>query len=38
MNLWREFMENQAGDTLKNLDSKLADQAEFAKVCPPDHQ
>jgi cobaltochelatase CobT len=31
MNLWREFMENQAGDTLKNLDSKLADQAEFAK-------
>lgn len=31
MNLWREFMENQAGDTLKNLDSKLEDQAEFAK-------
>ncbi|UWQ90047.1 cobaltochelatase subunit CobT [Aliisedimentitalea scapharcae] len=31
MELWRPFIESQAGDTLDNLDDKLADQAEFAK-------
>ncbi|CUH66451.1 Aerobic cobaltochelatase subunit CobT [Thalassovita gelatinovora] len=31
MELWRGFIENQAGDTLENLQEKLSDQAEFAK-------
>ncbi len=31
MNLWRGFIEEQAGGTLENLDDILADQAEFAK-------
>ena len=31
MDLWREFMENQAGDTLENLTASCLDQAEFAK-------
>ncbi|SNS61638.1 cobaltochelatase subunit CobT [Antarctobacter heliothermus] len=31
MNLWRGFMENQAGDTLDRLDDTLADQTAFAK-------
>ncbi|NOC44086.1 MULTISPECIES: cobaltochelatase subunit CobT [unclassified Ruegeria] len=31
MNLWRGFIEEQAGGTLENLDEILSDQAEFAK-------
>ncbi|MBE1282646.1 MAG: cobaltochelatase subunit CobT [Rhodobacteraceae bacterium] len=31
MELWRPFIESQAGDTLDNLQDKLSDQAEFAK-------
>jgi cobaltochelatase CobT len=31
MELWRGFMEEQAGDTLENLQDVLADQAAFAK-------
>jgi cobaltochelatase CobT len=31
MNLWREFMENLASDTLQNVGTALANQAEFAK-------
>ncbi|WP_170348067.1 MULTISPECIES: cobaltochelatase subunit CobT [Ruegeria] len=31
MNLWRGFIEEQAGGTLENLDELLSDQAEFAK-------
>ena len=31
MELWRGFIESQAGDTLENLDDKIADQTEFAK-------
>jgi len=31
MNLWRDFIEGQAGDTLENLDETLADQTQFAK-------
>jgi cobaltochelatase CobT len=31
MNLWREFMENQASDTLQNVGTALSDQTEFAK-------
>ncbi len=31
MNLWRGFIEEQAGGVLENLDDVLADQAEFAK-------
>ncbi|WP_424832532.1 cobaltochelatase subunit CobT [Ruegeria sp.] len=31
MNLWRGFIEEQAGETLENLDEILSDQAEFAK-------
>ncbi len=31
MNLWRGFIEEQAGGTLENLDDILSDQAEFAK-------
>ena len=31
MELWRGFMENQAGDTLDRLDETLSDQAAFAK-------
>ncbi|MDX1781709.1 MAG: cobaltochelatase subunit CobT [Thalassovita sp.] len=31
MELWRGFIENQAGDTLDNLQDKLADQTEFAR-------
>ena len=31
MELWRPFIEQQAGDTLDNLQDKLSDQAEFAK-------
>ncbi len=29
--LWRGFIEAEAGDTLENLDEKIADQAEFAR-------
>ena len=32
MNLWRGFIESQAGDTLGDLDSKLEDQAAFARL------
>ncbi|AZV77532.1 cobaltochelatase subunit CobT [Parasedimentitalea marina] len=31
MELWRGFIENQAGDTLENLDDKIDNQAEFAR-------
>ncbi|MCK8462542.1 cobaltochelatase subunit CobT [Aliiroseovarius sp. S1339] len=31
MNLWRDFIEGQAGDHLDNLGDKLADQQEFAR-------
>ena len=31
MELWRGFMESQAGETLDNLDGVLSDQAAFAK-------
>ena len=31
MNLWRGFIENQAGDTLEDLDGMLSDQTAFAK-------
>ncbi len=31
MELWRGFIESQAGGTLQNLDEKLSDQAEFAR-------
>ncbi|WP_170422672.1 cobaltochelatase subunit CobT [Ruegeria arenilitoris] len=31
MNLWRDFIEEQAGGTLENLQDILSDQAEFAK-------
>ena len=31
MNLWRDFIEGQCGDTLENLDDTLADQTAFAK-------
>jgi cobaltochelatase CobT len=31
MELWRPFMEEQAGGTLESLQDKLADQAEFAR-------
>ncbi|MBR9652042.1 cobaltochelatase subunit CobT [Thalassovita aquimarina] len=31
MELWRGFIENQAGDTLESLQDKLSDQAEFAR-------
>ncbi|WP_210092615.1 cobaltochelatase subunit CobT [Ruegeria sp. HKCCSP346] len=31
MNLWRGFIEEQAGGTLENLDEILSDQADFAK-------
>ena len=31
MELWRGFMENQAGDTLDRLDETLADQSAFAR-------
>ena len=32
MNLWRGFIEAQAGGTLENLDHALADQAAFARL------
>jgi cobaltochelatase CobT len=32
MNLWRGFMEEQAGATLENIDHVLADQAAFARL------
>ncbi len=32
MNLWRGFIEEQASDTLGNLDEVLADQAAFARL------
>ncbi|WP_050522776.1 cobaltochelatase subunit CobT [Pseudorhodobacter wandonensis] len=32
MNLWRGFMEQQAGETLGNIDHVLADQAAFARL------
>jgi cobaltochelatase CobT len=32
MNLWRGFMEEQAGQTLENIDHVLADQAAFARL------
>ena len=32
MNLWREFIETQAGGTLTDLDATLADQTAFAKL------
>ncbi|MFZ7089538.1 cobaltochelatase subunit CobT [Primorskyibacter sp. 2E233] len=32
MNLWRDFMEKQAGGTLENLDEVLSDQSAFAKL------
>ncbi|WP_323779716.1 cobaltochelatase subunit CobT [Leisingera sp.] len=32
MELWRGFIESQAGGTLEDLDEKIADQAEFAKL------
>ena len=32
MNLWRGFMEDQAGETLENIDHVLADQAAFARM------
>ncbi len=32
MELWRGFMENQAGGTLENLEDVLSDQAAFAKL------
>src|SRR6056297_1311358 len=31
MNLWRDFIEQQAGGTLENLEKTLADQTEFAR-------
>ena len=31
MNLWRDFIEAQAGDSLDTLDASLGDQAQFAK-------
>ena len=31
MNLWRDFIEAQAGDSLDTLDATLGDQAQFAK-------
>ena len=31
MNLWRGFLEQQAGETLNNVSDVLADQAEFAR-------
>jgi cobaltochelatase CobT len=31
MNLWRDHIEEQAGDTLENLQDTLADQSEFAR-------
>ena len=31
MELWRGFIESQAGETLENLEDKIADQSEFAK-------
>ena len=31
MNLWRGFLEQQAGDTLENVSDVLEDQAEFAR-------
>ncbi|MGB7241736.1 MAG: cobaltochelatase subunit CobT [Sulfitobacter sp.] len=31
MELWRGYIENQAGDTLTNLDDTLSDQSAFAK-------
>ncbi len=31
MNLWRDFLEKQAGETLENVQDVLADQAEFAR-------
>ena len=32
MNLWRDFIEKQAGDTLDDIDALLDDQAAFAKL------
>lgn len=32
MELWRGFIEDQAGGTLEGLDSSLADQADFARL------
>ncbi|MEM9710278.1 MAG: cobaltochelatase subunit CobT [Pseudomonadota bacterium] len=32
LNLWREFMENQAGTTLEGLEGALGDQASFARL------
>ncbi|WP_323785870.1 cobaltochelatase subunit CobT [Thalassovita sp.] len=32
MELWRGFIENQAGDTLENLQENLSDQAAFARL------
>ena len=32
MNLWRGFMEQQAGQTLENIDHVLSDQAAFARL------
>ncbi len=31
MDLWRDFIEGQAGETLENLDATLSDQKEFAR-------
>ncbi|MAM61638.1 cobaltochelatase subunit CobT [Maritimibacter sp. UBA3975] len=31
MNLWRDFIEGQAGDTFESLQDKLSDQSSFAK-------
>ncbi|MCI2398620.1 cobaltochelatase subunit CobT [Aliiroseovarius subalbicans] len=31
MNLWRDFIEGQAGETLEDLNATLSDQREFAK-------
>ncbi|PQO23714.1 cobaltochelatase subunit CobT [Rhodobacteraceae bacterium WD3A24] len=32
MNLWRDFIESHAGDTLEKIDSALPDQAAFARL------
>lgn len=32
MNLWRDFMEAQAGTTMEGIDDKLADQVEFSRL------
>ncbi|WGW03292.1 cobaltochelatase subunit CobT [Tropicibacter oceani] len=32
MNLWRDYMDKQAGETLENLDKVLSDQSAFARL------